>query len=49
MARGPLQGRDPGQNVETDDRVYIYIVNRFNTGMHILELTGQARSVAGPP
>ena len=34
-------------NVETDDRGYIYIVDRANTGMHILELTGSARAVAG--
>jgi len=34
-------------NVETDDRGYIYIVDRANTGMHILELTGAARAVAG--
>jgi hypothetical protein len=34
-------------NVETDDRGYIYIVDRANTGMHILELTGPARAVAG--
>ena len=34
-------------NVETDDRGYIYIVDRANTGMHILELTGEARTVAG--
>jgi hypothetical protein len=34
-------------NVETDDRGYIYVVDRANTGMHILELTGEARSVAG--
>src|SRR5438874_994115 len=33
-------------NVEVDDRGYIYIVERANTGMHILELTGAARSVA---
>jgi hypothetical protein len=33
-------------NVEVDDRGYIYIVDRANTGMHILELTGQARSIA---
>ena len=33
-------------NVEVDDRGYIYIVDRANTGMHILELTGTARSVA---
>ncbi len=33
-------------NVEADDRGYIYIVDRVNTGMHILELTGAAREVA---
>ncbi len=36
-------------NVETDDRGYIYIVDRANTGMHVLELTGPARAVAGQP
>src|SRR5215208_2823887 len=34
-------------NVETDDRGYIYVVDRANTGMHILELTGEARKAAG--
>ena len=34
-------------NVETDDRGYIYIVDRANTGLHILELSGDARQVAG--
>jgi hypothetical protein len=34
-------------NVETDDRGYIYIVDRANTGLHILELTGSARAAAG--
>ena len=34
-------------NVETDDRGYVYIVDRANTGMHILELEGTARQVAG--
>ena len=34
-------------NVETDERGYIYIVDRANTGLHILELTGPARAVAG--
>ena len=33
-------------NVEVDDRGYIYIVDRANTGMHILSLTGPARQVA---
>src|SRR5262245_9887043 len=36
-------------NVETDERGYIYVVDRANTGMHILELTGPARAVAGLP
>jgi hypothetical protein len=34
-------------NVETDDRGYVYVVDRANTGMHILELSGEARAVAG--
>jgi hypothetical protein len=34
-------------NVETDDRGYIYVVDRANTGMHILELTGEARAATG--
>jgi len=34
-------------NVETDDRGYVYIVDRANTGMHVLELGGEARQVAG--
>jgi hypothetical protein len=36
-------------NVEVDDRGYIYIVDRANTGMHILELTGAARQIANFP
>jgi hypothetical protein len=36
-------------NVETDERGYIYIVDRANTGLHILELTGEARAIAGQP
>jgi len=36
-------------NVETDERGYIYAVDRANTGLHILELTGPARAVAGLP
>ena len=36
-------------NVEVDDRGYVYIVDRANTGMHILELTGAARKVANFP
>jgi hypothetical protein len=34
-------------NVETDERGYIYVVDRANTGMHILEVTGEARSISG--
>jgi hypothetical protein len=33
-------------NVEVDDRGLIYIVDRANNGMHILELTGAARKIA---
>lgn len=33
-------------NVEADDRGFIYIVDRANTGMHVLERTGAARGVA---
>lgn len=33
-------------NVEVDDRGYIYVVDRAHTGMHILELTGAARAIA---
>jgi hypothetical protein len=36
-------------NAETDERGYIYVVDRANTGMHILELTGDARAIAGLP
>jgi hypothetical protein len=32
--------------VEVDDRGYVYVVDRANTGLHILELTGAARKVA---
>ena len=48
-------GRGPDQrckiaiqtnNVEVDDRGYIYTADRADTGMHILELTGTARRVA---
>jgi hypothetical protein len=33
-------------NVDVDDRGYIYIVDRANTGLHILELAGEARKAA---
>jgi hypothetical protein len=36
-------------NVEVDDRGYVYIVDRANTGMHILEMTGDARKIVNLP
>ena len=33
-------------NVDVDDRGFIYIVDRANTGLHILELAGEARKAA---
>jgi hypothetical protein len=36
-------------NVEVDDRGYIYIVDRVGTGLHILQLTGPARALANLP
>ena len=33
-------------NAEVDDRGYIYVGDRANTGLHILELTGDARAAA---
>jgi hypothetical protein len=36
-------------NVETDERGYIYIVDRANTGLHILELSGEAHAAAVLP
>ncbi len=33
-------------NVEVDDRGYIYTADRANTGLHILEVGGEARKVA---
>ena len=35
-------------NVEVDDRGYIYIVDRGSLGMHILDLSGRARRIAFP-
>jgi hypothetical protein len=34
-------------NVNVDDRGYIYAVDRASTGLHIVELTGKARAIAG--
>ncbi len=36
-------------NVEVDDRGYVYVGDRANTGLHILELSGTARRVANFP
>lgn len=36
-------------NVETDDRGYIYIVDRANTGLHILAVDGEAAQIAAAP
>jgi len=36
-------------NVEVDDRGYIYVVDRVGSGMDILQLTGAARKVANLP
>ena len=33
-------------NVEVDERGFIYVADRANTGMHILEVTGDARKIA---
>ena len=50
-----VNGRDAckvaiqSNNVETDDRGYIYVVDRANTGLHILEVAGAAREIAGLP
>jgi len=34
-------------NVETDDRGYVYVVDRANTGLAILELTPDGKKAAG--
>ena len=34
-------------NVNIDDRGYVYIVDRAGTGTHILKLTGEAREIVG--
>jgi hypothetical protein len=36
-------------NVETDERGFIYVVDRANTGLHIIELTGEAKAIAVSP
>ena len=34
-------------NVNIDDRGYLYAVDRANAGLHVLELTGEARAIVG--
>ncbi len=34
-------------NVNIDDRGYVYAVDRSHTGLHIVELTGEARDIVG--
>ena len=34
-------------NVNIDDRGYIYAVDRSSTGLHIVELAGEAREIVG--
>jgi hypothetical protein len=36
-------------NVEVDDRGYVYLADRADTGLHIVELTGTARTIANFP
>ena len=36
-------------NVEVDDRGYVYLADRADTGLHIVELTGAARSIVNLP
>ena len=33
-------------NVEVDERGYVYMTDRAGTGLHILEPTGEARGIA---
>jgi hypothetical protein len=33
-------------NVDVDDRGYLYAVDRANSGLFVLELTGEARALA---
>jgi hypothetical protein len=49
---GPYQGNPNAcvrviqtNNVATDDRGFIYIVDRANTGLHILRLEGEAKEI----
>lgn len=42
----PANGTVATNNVEVDERGYIYIVDRGGLGLHVLELTGPARAAA---
>src|SRR5882724_3487002 len=46
---GMIGGQQRCSNAVVDDRGYIYIADRANTGLHIVELTGEARAIAGLP
>jgi hypothetical protein len=36
-------------NVELDERGYVYLADRADTGLHIVELTGAARGISRLP
>ena len=36
-------------NVEVDDRGFVYLADRADTGLHIVELTGAARGISRLP
>lgn len=36
-------------NVEVDDRGFVYLADRAGAGLHIVELTGDARKIAAMP
>jgi hypothetical protein len=36
-------------NVEVDERGYVYLADRADTGLHIVELTGAARGISRLP
>jgi hypothetical protein len=40
---------NPLSGAVEDDRGYVYIVDRANTGLHILQLAGEARKAANLP
>ena len=36
-------------NVEVDERGFVYLFDRANTGLHIIQLTGEARELIELP